>query len=63
MSSNDKKDIERRIEGYVPRDIPTPVWEETLRPFVIPASTPRPLLAWRRWSASRGSSPSSPPGA
>jgi hypothetical protein len=37
MSSNNKKDIERRIEGYAPRDVPTPVWEEKLRPFVIPA--------------------------
>jgi hypothetical protein len=37
VSSDTKEDIERRIEGYAPRDVPTPVWEEKLRPFVIPA--------------------------
>lgn len=53
MSSNDKKDIERRIEGYVPRDIPTPMWEEKLRPFVIPtlhAAAPVGVAAMERFA-------------
>ena len=53
MSNHDKKDIERRIEGYVPRDVPTPVWEEKLRPFVIPAlqaAAPVGLAAMERFA-------------
>ena len=53
MSNNDKKDIERRIEGYVPRDIPALVWEEKLRPFVIPnlhAAAPVGLAAMERFA-------------
>jgi hypothetical protein len=53
MSSNDKKDIERRIEGYAPRDVPTPVWEKKLRPFVIPAlhaAAPVGLAAMERFA-------------
>lgn len=30
-------EVARRIEGYAPRDIPSPLWEETLRPFMLPA--------------------------
>jgi hypothetical protein len=53
MSNNDKKDIERRIEAYVPRDIPTPVWEGKLRPFVIPtlhAAAPVGMAAMERFA-------------
>lgn len=53
MSNNDKKDIERRIEGYVPRDIPAPAWEKKLRPFVIPAlhaAAPVGLAAMERFA-------------
>src|SRR2546426_11627547 len=53
MSSNDKKDIERRIEGYTPRDIPTSLWEKKLRPFVIPAlhaAAPVGLAAMERFA-------------
>jgi hypothetical protein len=52
MSSNDEKDIERRIEGYTPRHIPAPVWEQ-IRPFVIPAlraSEPAGLAAMERFA-------------
>ena len=31
------EEIARRIEGYVPRDVDPVLWEQTLRPFVIPA--------------------------
>lgn len=30
-------EVARRIETYAPRDLPAKLWEETLRPFVIPA--------------------------
>ena len=30
-------EVARRIETYAPRDMPSALWEETLRPFVLPA--------------------------
>jgi hypothetical protein len=29
-------DVARRIDAYTPRDVPRPLWESTIRPFVLP---------------------------
>jgi hypothetical protein len=46
-------EIARRIEAYTPRDVEPQMWEETLRPFVLPAlgaSHPVGLAAMERYA-------------